>query len=129
MKSKFLKFFFVPLSLNQLSLLQHLDWSSFICVFQGLCNSFPFIIIAALSAGTANEHNRNETLSMTAVQASWLGSIAYITGNGSNSFRKKWTNKMLSFSVYLIISEPIGSVMSAFITGLCVESKWPWINL
>lgn len=41
-----------------------------ICV--GLCNSFPFIIIAALT-GFPNQHNLNESLSLTAVQASWLG--------------------------------------------------------
>lgn len=38
----------------------------------GLCNSFPFLIIAALT-GIPNEHNRNETLSLTPIQASWLG--------------------------------------------------------
>lgn len=45
----------------------------------GLCNSFPFIIIAALTAGNANDHNRNESLSLSAVQSSWMGSIGYIT--------------------------------------------------
>lgn len=41
----------------------------------GLCNSFPFIIIAALT-GFPNQHNVNESLSLTAVQASWLGKFA-----------------------------------------------------
>ncbi|XP_055303202.1 facilitated trehalose transporter Tret1-like [Sitodiplosis mosellana] len=56
----------------------------------GLCHSFPFIIIAALT-GFPNKHNLNETLSLTPIEASWLASIGYI-------------------------SEPIGSLLSALIT-------------
>lgn len=40
----------------------------------GLGNSFPFIIIPALT-GILNHHNTNETLTMTPVEASWLGNI------------------------------------------------------
>lgn len=38
----------------------------------GMCGAFPGIIIPALT-GTTNEHNRNETLSLTSAEASWLG--------------------------------------------------------
>lgn len=57
----------------------------------GMCMAFPGIIIPALT-GITNEFNRNEYLSLTANQVSWLGSIIYIV-------------------------EPLGSVMSAIITG------------
>lgn len=45
--------------------LLHIDMS--------LCYAFPGIIIPALT-GIPNEHSVNETLTMTAVEASWLGS-------------------------------------------------------
>lgn len=38
----------------------------------GLCNAFASIVIPALT-GIMNEHNLNETLTLTPVQASWLG--------------------------------------------------------
>lgn len=38
----------------------------------GMCGAFPGIIIPALT-GITNEHNTNETLSLTPAQASWLG--------------------------------------------------------
>lgn len=38
----------------------------------GLCDSFPAIIIPALT-GIANEHNQHEQLSLAADEASWLG--------------------------------------------------------
>lgn len=62
----------------------------------GLCTSFPFIIIAALT-GITNDHNRDEMLSLTAVQASWMGSIAYIF-------------------------EIVGAILSAIITGTSDEN-------
>lgn len=40
----------------------------------GMCGAFPGIIIPALT-GITNEHNRNETLSITSTQASWLGKL------------------------------------------------------
>lgn len=56
----------------------------------GLCVAFPGIIIPALT-GLKNECNMNETLSLTAEEASWIGSVGYIF-------------------------EPLGSVLSALIT-------------
>lgn len=40
----------------------------------GLCHSFPFIIIAALT-GFPNKHNLNETLKLTPIEATWIGSF------------------------------------------------------
>lgn len=40
----------------------------------GLYMVIPGLIIPALT-GILNEHNRNETLKLTAVQASWLGNV------------------------------------------------------
>ncbi|XP_055303166.1 facilitated trehalose transporter Tret1-like [Sitodiplosis mosellana] len=57
----------------------------------GLCRTFPFIIIAALT-GFPNKHNVDETLSLTPIEASWLASFGFI-------------------------SEPIGSLLSALITA------------
>lgn len=57
----------------------------------GLCHAFPFIIIAALTSHS-NIHNRQEKLSLTDVQASYMASVGYI-------------------------AEPLGSVLSAFFTG------------
>ena len=57
----------------------------------GLANSFPFIIIPAMT-GILNQYNVNETLVMTKSEASWLGSIS-------------------------LFFEPIGSILSAFVTG------------
>ncbi|XP_031626286.1 solute carrier family 2, facilitated glucose transporter member 6-like, partial [Contarinia nasturtii] len=56
----------------------------------GLCLAFPGIIIPALT-GIQNEFNQNETLSLTASQVSWLGSVNYVV-------------------------EPLGSILSAIIT-------------
>lgn len=38
----------------------------------GLCNTFPLIVIPALT-GIFNDHNMDEALTLTPVQASWLG--------------------------------------------------------
>lgn len=38
----------------------------------GLCYGLPTIVIATLG-GIANEHNSNEFLSMTPIQATWMG--------------------------------------------------------
>lgn len=43
----------------------------------GLCDSFPAIIIPALT-GIPNDHNQHEQLFLTPVQASWLGIILII---------------------------------------------------
>lgn len=41
----------------------------------GLSGTFPVIIIPALT-GILNDHNQNETLSLTASEASWLGKFS-----------------------------------------------------
>ncbi|XP_055307472.1 facilitated trehalose transporter Tret1-like, partial [Sitodiplosis mosellana] len=56
----------------------------------GMCIAIPGIIIPALT-GITNEFNRNEYLSLTPSQVSWLGSVNYVV-------------------------EPLGSVLSAIIT-------------
>lgn len=56
----------------------------------GLSVAFPTIVIPAL-LGLNNANNPNETVQLTAVQASWLGSIAYVC-------------------------EPIGSIVSGWIS-------------
>ncbi|XP_031620827.1 facilitated trehalose transporter Tret1-like [Contarinia nasturtii] len=43
----------------------------------GLCILLPTIIIPAVT-GIHNEHNQNEFLTITPVQASWLGSLMYL---------------------------------------------------
>lgn len=43
----------------------------------GLCYALPSIVIPALT-GIQNEYNRNETLSITAAQASWLGNFYWL---------------------------------------------------
>lgn len=57
----------------------------------GLCISFSGIVIPALT-GKSNEHNNGEKMHITENQASWLGSV-------------------------LFICEPIGSLLSAVVTG------------
>lgn len=47
----------------------------------GLCNTFPLIVIPALT-GIFNDHNMDEALTLTPVQASWLG-------NSRLKFKKK----------------------------------------
>ncbi|XP_055307919.1 solute carrier family 2, facilitated glucose transporter member 8-like, partial [Sitodiplosis mosellana] len=61
-----------------------------IIVDTGLTYAVPTILIAAMT-GISNEHNRNEYISITPVQASWLGSISSLV-------------------------QPFGSLLSAFIT-------------
>ncbi|XP_031636109.1 facilitated trehalose transporter Tret1-like [Contarinia nasturtii] len=56
----------------------------------GLCFSLPTIVIPALT-GIQNEYNQGETLTITPVQASWLGALAYLV-------------------------QPFGSILSALIT-------------
>lgn len=94
----------------------------------GLCNSFPFIIIAALT-GFPNKHNVHESLSLTPIEASWLG-------NHSFFFQFNLTNILSTFFLNLsffffkfynligsigFVSEPIGSVLSALITGKTIK--------
>ena len=43
----------------------------------GLIGAFPVILIASMT-GNSNEHNRNEILSITPVQATWLGKSDHI---------------------------------------------------
>ncbi|XP_055308983.1 facilitated trehalose transporter Tret1-like [Sitodiplosis mosellana] len=43
----------------------------------GLITTFPSILIPALT-GISNEHNRNEFITITPSEASWLGSICYL---------------------------------------------------
>lgn len=45
---------------------------NFLLFGMGMCQAFPGIVIPALT-GIPNEHNRNESLSLSAVEASWLG--------------------------------------------------------
>ncbi|XP_031639043.1 facilitated trehalose transporter Tret1-like isoform X1 [Contarinia nasturtii] len=61
----------------------------------GLCNFFPFLVIAALdnTGKSKNRHNLDEKLFFSSVQASWMGSIGYVT-------------------------EPIGSILSALFTDV-----------
>lgn len=40
----------------------------------GLSGTFPVIIIPALT-GILNDHNQNETLTLTGSEASWLGNF------------------------------------------------------
>lgn len=42
------------------------------------CHAFPFIITAL--TGIANEHNGQEPLTLTAIQASWLGKFHKFNG-------------------------------------------------
>lgn len=50
---------------------------NFLLLDLGLSVAFPTIVIPALTGLNSNV-NPNEILQLTAVQASWLGSIAYI---------------------------------------------------
>lgn len=43
----------------------------------GLIGAFPVVLIASMT-GNSNEHNRNEILSITPVQATWLGKSDHI---------------------------------------------------
>lgn len=63
---------------------------NFLLLDIGMSVAFPAIIIPALT-GISNEYNKNEGLSLTPEQASWLGSIAFIC-------------------------QPVGSVLSGWIT-------------
>lgn len=63
-----------------------------------LCSAFPAIIIPALT-GLRNEQNKGELLTLTAVQSSWIGSLVYVC-------------------------EPLGSILSVFITGMVKCALW-----
>lgn len=85
---------------------------NFLLLDLGLSIAFPAIIIPALT-GIPNEYNRNEFLSLTPEQASWLGrSIIHhpsINGNYS-SFAFIHTGSIA------FVCQPIGSIISGWIT-------------
>lgn len=89
----------------------------------GLCLTFPDILIAAL-AGLNSEINPNETIKITAEQASWLGTsqIIFI----QIILNKIWNSFKISGSIGLG-AQVIGSILSGFIaeafgrkTALCL---------
>lgn len=50
----------------------------------GLSGTFPVIIIPALT-GILNDHNQNETLTLTASEASWLGNFVFFQSPNNKS--------------------------------------------
>lgn len=83
----------------------------------GLGNSFPFIIISALT-GYTNQHNLNETLKITASEASWLGNWNNIK-NKTMKIISTIKPDFISFNKIAsigLVFEPIGSILSALIT-------------
>lgn len=90
-------------------MVEKINWINFFSISG---NSFPFIIIPALT-GILNQHNLSETLKMTEVEASWLGK-RWIYSNCRNNYF--WLILILA-SIGLFF-EPIGSILSALITGM-----------
>ncbi|XP_055305851.1 facilitated trehalose transporter Tret1-like [Sitodiplosis mosellana] len=72
----------------------------------GLCITFPFIVIAALT-GFHNRHNVNETLSFTPIEASWLASIQPISGAAGSILSAVCTDKYGRKTCMLIVNIPL----------------------
>lgn len=83
---------------------------NFLLLDLGLAVAFPTIVIPALM-GLNNENNPNETVQLTAVQASWLGSIGYIM-EPLGSILSGW------------ISEPLGRKRAMMIVNIPHLFAW-----
>ena len=87
-----------------------------IIVDTGLTYAVPTILIAAMT-GISNEHNRNEYLTITPEQATWLGEWQVMF------FHPKIVNFFSSLDFVSLkgsisnLFQPIGSLLSVFITG------------
>ncbi|XP_031639034.1 facilitated trehalose transporter Tret1-2 homolog [Contarinia nasturtii] len=72
----------------------------------GCCHAFPFLIIAALT-GLTNKHNLNETLSVTAVEASWLASIGFVFEICGSIFSALITDALGRKFAMMIVNVPL----------------------
>lgn len=77
---------------------------NFLLLDLGLSIAFPTIVIPALT-GLNSEINPNETIQLTAVQASWLGSIGYVFEPLGSFFSG-------------LISEPLGRKKAMFLVNI-----------
>ena len=82
----------------------------------GLVTTFPTILIAAMT-GVSNEHNRNESISITASEATWIGnsSSIYLFVLSLEIINSLMTFTSTGSICYLL--QPFGSLLSILITG------------
>lgn len=76
----------------------------------GLSGAFPTILIPALT-GFANEHNVNEYLRMSPLEASWFGSIA-------------WVCEPIGAALSGWIAEPLGRKRAMFLVNIPHVIGW-----
>lgn len=95
-----------------------------------LCYAFSGIVIPALT-GIQNDHNLQETLTMTAVEASWFGIIIFfchpfILIEYVHFIRIVIYVRIIGSISYII--QPIGSILASLVTGKLTSSteicKW-----
>lgn len=88
----------------------------------GLCYGLPTIVIATLG-GIANEHNTNEFLSMTPIQATWMSDCEIVSNNfttcqSSNQISVYWAGfGFFSAGCIPFIAKPFGCLITPIIAG------------
>lgn len=78
----------------------------------GLVLAFPTIVIPALT-GLSKQLNPDETLQITGVQASWLGSFTFCQSFSNTLY---WHSSIQNAASFSFIGQPIGSLLSGIIT-------------